>query len=75
MKFVACKGKTACRDDGELCLTCGRNLIEVEKTRLLIEAVTDHLLAHDYDNPHDFVAYVAEKSLKKLKYRKDQVGS
>ncbi|GAB6051899.1 hypothetical protein JCM17960_07190 [Magnetospira thiophila] len=69
MRFRPCRGKSACRDDGEVCLTCGRNLIEVEKTRLLIEAVTEHLLGQGYENPEDFTAYLSDKALKKLKSR------
>jgi len=39
--FTPCKGKTACRDDGENCLVCGRGLQEIEDTRRLIDALAE----------------------------------
>ena len=39
--FKPCQGKTACRDDGRACLTCGRSFEEIEDTRRLIDALAD----------------------------------
>ena len=67
--FTPCKGKTACRDDGERCLTCGRSFAEIEQTRSLIDALADFAIARNYDNIEEFAAYVAAKVAKKVKHR------
>ena len=71
--FVPCKGKTACRDDGRHCLTCGRSLAEIEQTRKLIDALAEHACEHSYDNVSEFVAYVADKVEKKVGHRRAPV--
>lgn len=67
--FTPCKGKTACRDDGTQCLTCGRSLDEIEQTRELIEAIAEFACTQGYRNPDEFVAYLADKAGKKIKHR------
>jgi hypothetical protein len=67
--FTPCKGKTACRDDGERCITCDRSFAEIEQTRALIDALADFALQQAYGNVEEFAAYVADKVLKKVKYR------
>ena len=69
--FNPCQGKTACRDDGEKCLTCGRSFAEIEQTRKLIDALADFACAQNYDNVAEFVAYVASKAEKKVKHRRE----
>jgi hypothetical protein len=69
--FHPCQGKTACRDDGEKCLTCGRGFGEIEKTRNLIDALAEFVCERDYDNVNEFVAYVADKVEKKVRYRRE----
>jgi hypothetical protein len=68
--FRPCLGKTACRDDGERCLTCGRGFAEIEQTRALIDAIADFALNQDYENIEEFAAYVANKVEKKVKHRR-----
>lgn len=68
--FTPCQGKTACRDDGETCLTCNRSLAEVESTRRLIDALADLVLRHGYRNVEEFTAYVAGKVKKKVHHRR-----
>ncbi|MBU1214985.1 MAG: hypothetical protein KKF58_05835 [Gammaproteobacteria bacterium] len=67
--FTPCKGKTACRDDGARCLTCERSFAEIEQTRALIDALADFALQQGYENVDEFAAYVADKVVKKVKYR------
>jgi hypothetical protein len=67
--FTPCQGKTACRDDGENCLVCGRGLQEIEETRCLIDALAELAIAHDYENLNEFTAYVADKVEKKVRHR------
>ena len=69
-RFNPCKGKTACRDDGSRCLTCGRNFTEIEQTRNLIDALAEFVCAQGYDNVGEFAAYVADKVEKKVAYRR-----
>ncbi|MBU0690149.1 MAG: hypothetical protein KJ850_04260 [Gammaproteobacteria bacterium] len=67
--FTPCKGKTACRDDGERCITCDRSFAEIEQTRALIAALADFAQSQSYDNVEAFAAYVADKTVKKIKHR------
>ncbi len=69
--FTPCKGKTACRDDGEKCLTCGRSFAEIEQTRQLIDALAEFVIAMGYENAEEFAAYVADKVEKKVRYRRE----
>jgi len=70
--FNPCKGKTACRDDGNLCLTCGRSFTEIEQTRKLIDALAEFVLAQGYDNVNEFAAYVLDKLEKKVRHRQGE---
>lgn len=69
-QFRPCAGKSACRDDGETCLTCGRSLAAIEETRKLLGALAEFTLAQDYDNVDEFAAYVARKLEKKVRHRR-----
>ncbi len=69
--FSPCKGKTACRDDGEKCLTCGRSFAEIEQTRSMIDALAEFVIAQGYENTGEFATYVADKVEKKVKYRRE----
>ena len=69
--FSPCKGKTACRDDGEKCLTCGRSFAEIEQTRNLIDALAEFVCVQGYDNVGEFSTYVADKLNKKVRYRRE----
>lgn len=68
--FEPCKGKTACRDDGTRCLTCGRSFAEIEQTRALIDALAEFALKQEYDNEEAFATYVADKMVKKVRHRR-----
>lgn len=72
--FTPCRGKTACRDDGATCLTCGRGLQEIEATRRLIDALAELAITHDYGNADEFAAYVASKVEKKVRHRREGRG-
>lgn len=67
--FTPCKGKTACRDDGARCLTCGRDFAEIEQTRALIDALAELAVNQGYVNVDEFAAYVAAKVVKKVRHR------
>ncbi len=69
-RFNACKGKTACRDDGECCITCDRSFAEIEQTRALIDGLADFAMTQGYANVEEFVAYVADKVMKKVQHRR-----
>jgi hypothetical protein len=69
--FTPCKGKTACRDDGEQCLVCGRSFGEIARTRELIDALADLVCAQDYGNVDEFAAYIARKLEKKVRHRRE----
>lgn len=70
-QFNPCKGKDACRDDGERCLTCGRKLTEVARTVYLMNELSDFVIEQDYDNVDEFAAYIARKLVKKVKHRRE----
>jgi hypothetical protein len=69
-RFTPCQGKTACRDDGMRCTTCGRDFAEIEQTRALIDALAELALNYGYDNVEMFANYVADKVVKKVAHRR-----
>ncbi len=69
-EFKPCAGKTACRDDNVNCLVCGRSLQSIETTRRLIDELAELALEQDYRNVDTFAAYVADKLIKKVNYRR-----
>ena len=70
--FTPCQGKNACRDNGVLCLTCGRKLTEIENLRELLQRLTDLAINYDYDNVDDYTAYVARKVAKMIEYKRQE---
>ncbi len=74
-QFNPCKGKDACRDDGERCLTCGRKLTEVARTVFLMNELSDFVIEQDYDNVDEFAAYIARKLVKKVKHRRETAST
>ena len=64
--FAPCQGKHACRDDGQRCLTCGRTLDEIARTRQLVEGLSDLAIAYGYENVEEFADYVAQRIRKKV---------
>ena len=70
-QFTPCQGKTACRDDGLVCLTCGRSLAEVEAARRLIDALAELAIQHEYTNVDEFAAYLARRVEKKVRQRRE----
>jgi hypothetical protein len=67
--FTRCQGKNACRDNGVLCLTCGRKLHEVEKLRELMKALSELAIDYNYDNVHDYAEYIARKVVKMIEHQ------
>ncbi len=70
--FTPCQGKSACRDDGVLCLTCGRKLSEVQRLRDLMQELTALAIDYDYDNVDDFGQYIARKVAKMVDYARQK---
>ena len=71
-RFTPCQGKTACRDDGSRCLTCGRDLSEIERLRLLMDQLATLAIDYDYENVEEYAAYVARKLEKMITYRRQE---
>ena len=70
--FTPCQGKNACRDNGVLCLTCGRKLTEIEKLRELLQELTTLAIDFEYDNVEDYTQYIARKVAKMIEYRRQE---
>ncbi len=68
-RFTPCQGKTACRDDDERCITCGRSFAEIAQTRNLIDALAELAMNQAYENVEEFAAYIATKLVKKVRHR------
>ncbi|MBK1630633.1 hypothetical protein CKO31_07720 [Thiohalocapsa halophila] len=73
-RFEPCHGKDACRDDGERCLTCGRQLTEIARLREAIDALAGLAVDYRYDNTEEFANYVARKLFKTINHRREQAG-
>ena len=71
-RFSPCRGKTACRDDGARCLTCGRTLEEIERLRSALDQLASLAIDYDYQNIDEFAAYVARKLAKSIIYRQQE---
>jgi hypothetical protein len=70
--FVACRGKTACLDDGNSCRTCGRDTDEIRHTRAAIESLSTLVTTLDYDNYTEFARYIADKAIAKVRHRREE---
>jgi hypothetical protein len=68
-EFKPCQGQTACRDDGEGCLTCGRSLLEIAMLRNAIDQLAHVAQVFDYENSEDYADYISHKLKKVLKHR------
>jgi len=68
-EFKPCQGKTACRDNGTHCLTCGREVNEIERLRQLIDQLATLAIDYEYKNLYEFSSYVAKKVQKTVSYR------
>jgi hypothetical protein len=73
--FTPCQGKNACRDDGVLCLTCGRKLSEISKLRELMNGLTELAIDYDFENVDEYAEYVARKVVKMVEYRRAEAMS
>ncbi|MEW8013665.1 MAG: hypothetical protein AB2807_02410 [Candidatus Sedimenticola endophacoides] len=71
-RFQPCQGKTACRDDGERCLTCSRSLQEIERLRVLMDQLAQLAIDYDYENVSEYADYVACKVGKTVEYRRQE---
>ena len=69
--FTPCRGKQACVERGDRCITCGRSLHEIARTRQLIDDLAELAITQGYDNLDEFAVYVANKLGKKIRYRRD----
>ena len=67
MKFTPCAGREACNEDGTHCRGCGRSHEEIARTRELTSTLADFLIQAGYENPDEFLDYVGDKTLKKVK--------
>ena len=68
--FKPCQGKTACRDDGERCLTCGRSLDEIAELRELLKSLTELAITYQYENVDSFSDYIGKKLRKSIEHRR-----
>ena len=71
-EFRPCQGKTACRDDGEYCLTCGRSLAEIARLRELLGSLSDLAITYRYDNIDAFSDYIALKLRKAVEHKRKE---
>ncbi|MEL0583998.1 MAG: hypothetical protein AAES65_03830 [Candidatus Thiodiazotropha sp. (ex. Lucinoma kazani)] len=70
--FTPCQGKNACRDNGVLCLTCGRKLSEISKLRDLMQSLTALAIDYNYENLDDYTQYIARKVAKMTEYQRQE---
>ncbi len=73
-RFVPCRGKEFCTDDEGRCRGCGRTLDEIARARDLVDGLAELAIEMNYSNVDEYVAYVAKKVQKKVKYRREQAA-
>lgn len=66
-QFKPCVSRTACTEDGTHCRACGRSHEEINALRNVINNVTEFALKMEYENSEEFLEYLKNKVLKKLK--------
>jgi predicted Fe-S protein YdhL (DUF1289 family) len=72
--FTPCQGKTACRDNGEVCLTCGRKLTEIAKLRDLMQELSTLAVDYKYENLDDYAQYIARKVVKMVDHKRQALA-
>ena len=65
--FTPCLNRNACNEDGFFCRACGRSHNEIREIRDLTSKLAEFIKRMEYDNPQEFLAYVARKVEKKAK--------
>ncbi len=70
--FTPCQGKNACRDNGALCLTCGRKLNEVVRLKELMHELSDLAIDYHYENLDDYAQYIARKVVKMIDHKRQE---
>lgn len=73
--FKPCLGKTACAENETHCLTCGRALTTIARTRELVDDLVALAMEEDYDNVEDFMAYISRRVCKKIDHLQHQNAS
>jgi predicted Fe-S protein YdhL (DUF1289 family) len=68
--FNPCQGKTACRDDGAQCLTCGRSIEEIAQLRELLRQLAALAVSHDYENVEEYAQYISAKVAKLIDHQR-----
>lgn len=71
-KFRPCAGKKVCIENDTHCISCGRKLETIARTRKLIDELASLVLDEDYSNIETFMEYVGTKTIKKVKHQRDQ---
>ena len=61
MKFSPCTNQ--CTQSGTHCQGCGRTHTEINETKALTQAMTEHLLKYRYDDPETFTEMVTKKAI------------
>jgi len=69
--FTPCRGKQFCVEKGDVCISCGRSLDEIARTRRLIDELAELALSMEYGNLDEFTGYIASKVNKKVRYRRE----
>lgn len=72
--FKPCQGKSACRDNGVICLTCGRKLSEIHSLRELMQQLAGLAIDHEYENVEEYAGYVARKLEKLILHGRQEHG-
>lgn len=67
MRFSPCLGGDNCSKEGTHCKSCGRSHEEIAETKALAKAITDFALKMEYENVEEFVQFVSDKAVKKVK--------
>ena len=72
--FKPCARKNVCIENKTHCLSCGRKLETIEKTRKLIGALANLALKEGYNNVEEFMEYIGKKAGKMVRHQqgKDQ---
>ena len=70
--FRPCAGKKVCIENASHCLSCGRKLETIARTRTLIDDLANLIMDEEYSNIEAFMEYVGAITIKKVNHHRKQ---
>lgn len=73
-QFKPCVGRLACAEGITHCMSCGRPIDHVVRTRQVVNDLAELIMDADYDNVEEFLEYIVSKTKKKINHRREHAS-